>query len=125
MRVRLAVLLSTCLIGSGAVAASCGGVEWLVGGQGQVGQTCLERSARPRSEAAPTTAGLRISRAVQEERDEGRRQILERELAQEQHIQARLEHTRADPDALARARANSAAIRAELQRLPAAGGRRP
>lgn len=122
---RTAVGLSAAVLAlQGGVAATvcrAGRVEMIVGGTVPPTDCAARAAGRLPAMAAGAGAaagGERIDPAVQRERDSDRRRILEDELAHEQAVLAGLlrQGPAADAAAVARSRANVAAVRQELVR---------
>lgn len=118
---RRALLLCLLLGQAGTVAfAGCrqDGVEWIIGGSSGGLCPAARQAATPAGAARAVTiqaaAAPRINAATQTLRDAERLTILQQELADELAQQAQLA---SDPAALARSRANLAAIDREIARL--------
>jgi hypothetical protein len=109
-------------VGSAHAATMCraGGVEMIVGGPSaaecaapQVAATGITVTAR-----SPASGALRVEPAVQRERDQERRRILEEEFQHEQALLSSLlkQGPAADPAGIVRTQQNLAALRQELAR---------
>lgn len=109
MRPALACLLLAVSL-DGAAQADCrrNGVEWIVGGP-----SSFDCDARAPAAPAAAAARPRVSPTDQRARDQGRREILAQELAQEERSLLRT----ADAVSALRIRDNIAALRREMARL--------